>query len=337
MLVGVLVTACNPVPSPSPATPNLTSGTVAPSSVIPATSSPEVSSQGPAGKIAQTFAITATLVAARGDEVWYIRQGNVGAVVGHIAPGSATPVERPAGPYPTGIAATPDAVFLLESVPDTGKHGDARTNVVERLDPTTLKVVATAPVPGLPTDILVADDLVWVAGVGGDLRSFEAATLRQVWTGTLRGEGSGDLGESPGSIWLLNGSVQDDLFFVHRIDPAEPAHSMAFSVPGSGTTGALAVGERVWVSTPEDNARALIYPLTYDGTVGPSVSTPRPTKLAAGEGRLWWATQDGEVNRIDEQTLDRTLPISAGSFATDIAISDGRVWVAGEQLVKVMP
>lgn len=288
----------------------------------------------------RAFAVTATAVVADGDEVWYIR-GNMSdaGIVGHITSGADIPREVAAGPFPVALAVTSDGLYVLESMPDTGKQSDPRTDVLERLDRTTLQVVASAPVTALPTDVAVAGDLAWVAGTGGAVSSFDASTLAPRWKGTVTGRGVAALAADARSIWMLNGLTEDHVFLVHRWDAASPSSSATYRVPGSGDDGVLALGQRAWVETPDEEAvGSLIYPLAADGSIGHSLSTPRIAGLAAADGMLWWLTTEGEVNRIDETTLARADPVSVGvGQGIDIAVGSGRIWAAADALVLLTP
>ena len=126
--------------------------------------------------------------------------------------------------------------------------------------------------------------------------------------------------------------------------PAEPAHQrqLRFGRPYSLVVAAgsivvvLAGLLAIYLATRPDeeplvavpNSVAVIDPATNAVASVVSVGT-NPTSIVAGGGAVWTLnTGDGTISRLDVSTrhLSRTLP--AGYGASDIAFSDGRIWVA---------
>jgi outer membrane protein assembly factor BamB len=279
--------------------------------------------------------VTALAVTADGDDAWYVREDTPLGHVGHMPATGGPPFEVDAGPVPVDIAVGADALYLLEGIPDDDpRKGLPRVGVLEKLDRGTLRVVATTKVAGLPVDVLVDGDRVWVGGVDGAVASYDAGTLSPLASTKVSGAGSSVLAAGAGAIWIVNGVVEQHLHLVHRIDPATATELSTWSVPGDGVFGSVAVGGRVWVAAV-DEAESLVYPVSLDGAIAPPLRVPRIAALASDHRSLWWLSSGALLNRLDEATLVRSAPVDVGDAGQALAISGDRIWTASDDLVEL--
>jgi hypothetical protein len=344
----LLVAGCAPLPAPSSpvasgSTPTTSASAAVSSRVPPAptTSSPSPSGTTPAlpaATVSARWPIPATALAVEEHWIWYLRGDASGGVIGRLDPESGTRIERPAGPAPVAIASTPEAVFLLEGMPDTGSPNGPRSNAIERLDRETLAVLDSAPVSVAPTALAVVDDEVLVGGIRGSLQAFAASNLGTLWTITLPGHGSSSLAASTGAAWLLDGAVEDGAYLLNRVVTADGAPTGPAKVPGSGTDGLLALGNALWVAAVDlEGTRTMLYPVTPDGALGAPLSLPRISALAAREDAVWWLTAGGQVSRV--AAGKSAQPATIGESGLSLALApDGAAWVStGTEIVRLEP
>jgi hypothetical protein len=279
--------------------------------------------------------VTALAVTADGDDAWYVREDTPLGHVGHVPATGGPPVEVDAGPEPVDIAVGADSIYLLEGIPDDDpRKGLPRVGVLEKLDRGTLRVVATTKVAGLPVDVLVDGNRIWVGGIDGAVASYDAGNLARLASTRVSGAGSSSLAAGAGAIWLINGVVEQHVHLIHRIDPATASELSTWPVPGDGVFGSVAVGGRVWTAAV-DEADSLLYPVSLEGAVAPPLRLPRIAALATDPRSLWWLSSGALLNRLDEATLVRSVPVDVGDAGQALAISGDRVWTASEDLVEL--
>jgi hypothetical protein len=317
-----------PQPSPSGGEPS-----VRPSLAPPASIAQRV-------PLSDVFALEPTV-----NGVWYLRGEEGRARVGR-ADVNGSLLETDAGVAPVAIAATPNAVFVLEGSP-TLAGSEARTNVLERLDPATLQVVASTQVEGLGTDLVVADGRAWVATTNGKVSVFDAANLVKEGETQLEGKGPSSLAWSAGFVWVLNDRIGGDgstELLLHRVDSAMTSTSVAMTksvaMTNAGLPGVLMTGTRVWVGAGAPNsagAEGALYPFGFDLSPEAAVLVRRPVALAEGDDWLWSVTSAGELGALNVQTRASRATTSVGETAVDIVISGGHLWVASADLVVLDP
>ena len=102
----------------------------------------------------------------------------------------------------------------------------------------------------------------------------------------------------------------------------------AADLPGAPADVAVGSGS-VWVADPD--GQRIVRIDVGSGSVSDRIPIPgQPGRLAIGAGAVWVAsTIVGRVSRVDPETAELTqaIPLS-GARPTDIAFSDGAVWVA---------
>jgi outer membrane protein assembly factor BamB len=282
-------------------------------------------------KLGDVFAL-----AAASTGVWYLRGGEGRARVGR-AEVTGSVAEADAGPLPVSLAASDQALYVLEGMP-TQEIGGARTDVIERLDPHSLKVVASTPIPGLGTDVALAGGLVWVVTADGGLFAFDMTTVQQKRRVQLLGRGSAQLAGTADVIWILNGQIADDgssQLLLHHLNTAggEPS---TLSIGASTASGTLTVGQHVWVGgsgSEVGSGQGALYRFALDSDEEEQFAAPRSIALAEANGWLWWATPSGEVAAQNEGGNAQRAVVTVGATATDMVASGGRLWVASDDLV----
>jgi len=306
-----------PIPSPSPA-PSV-SPSIAPSAALPSPISvtPEatIANQQPIAMIAAGAALW-VMAPGRLDRI----DPKANAVSGSVALGPTTDLYNGLAANATGLWAT-----------------DSDAAVVYRVDPKTLKLVATIPAGLSSKGVFATDAGVWVADVhGGSVLRVNPKTNKVVATITV-----GPTGNS-GPNWLANGlgSIWVDIpnnDTIVRIDPV--TNKIQATIPASaGHTpcGGIAVGTTaVWITgCSVTSGMARIDPTT--NSAGAVVSLGgygyNPTLING----VPWVSVDtgnaatGRLVRIDPvtNTIDRVLvPGATFGGGGDIAVAAGSVWV----------
>jgi hypothetical protein len=291
----------------------------------------------PTGAVVARVEHAVTAVAADGADAWYVRDEGPEGRIGHVTIDAGRPIKAAAGPEPVAIAVGPKAIYVLEGVPDDApRKGLPRTGVLEELDRTTLRLVASARIPGLPVDVELDGDRVWVGGVTGWIGSVDAHTLERRTAANLTGQGSSVVAVGGGSVWMVNGVVARNLYLVHRIDPASGRDLSTWNVPGVGVFGLIAVGDRVWVGGWHGNDEYVLNPISFDGVPEAPVKVRPVAAMRAAGGSLWvLPTAPADLVRYDEASLARTEPVRIGDDGQDLAISGDHVWAASNDLVAL--
>lgn len=246
--------------------------------------------------------------------------------------------EERAGPQPVALVATSAATYVLEGRPETNPN-QPRVDVVERLDPATLKVTASVPVGALATDLAADGSSVWVVTVDGVLLGFDAQTLSPTARVQLQGDGPGRLEAGAGRVWVVNGSVDEagkTAIRIHGIDTRSGQETVSLAVPGDTVTAVLTVGENVWIATGTEAAGVgRAFAIDTDGSVGDQFRVPTPVAISQEGDRLWWASLDGRIGAFAPGGTTAVAPLQVGSGAADLVLSAGLVWVASDELVAL--
>lgn len=269
------------------------------------------------------------------DGVWYLRALGGQAWIGEASVERSMQEER-AGPQPVALAATSSAIYVLEGRPETNPN-QPRVDVVERLDPATLKVTASVSVGALATDLAADGSTVWVVTVDGALLGFDTQTLSPTARVQLQGDGPSRLGVGAGRVWVVNGSVDEagkTAIQIHGIDTRSGQETVSLTVPGDAVTAVLTVGEKVWVATGTGAAGlGRAFPIDTDGSVGDQFTVPTPVAISQEGDRLWWASLDGRVGAFAPDGTSAAAPLQVGSGAADLVLSSSLVWVASDDLI----
>ena len=218
---------------------------------------------------------------------------------------------------PTGIAASANAIWVVESDPGA-------TDVsVNRIDP---EFDAVGPavridnvVPGGPGAIAAHGNTVWVAPSSGLLTRLNPATA-QIVHRVDPNAGPTAIAVDNGVVWLTDNEANN----VTRIDPTGLQTPI---VVGNGPNGIAVGAGGVWVADSLDNTVVRIDPTTQ--SVKTTIAVGRlPTGVAVGAGSVWVADSgDGTVTRIDPRTNRVVARIAVGGSPQAITIANGRAWV----------
>lgn len=256
--------------------------------------------------------------------------------VGH-ASSDGSRREVPAGPAAVALAATPEALFILEGIP-TFQPNRARTHVLERVDPSALTVINDVRTRGLTTDLAVDGDSIWVVATNGVLTTYDAGSLTVRDERQLEGGGAARVVVSREALWVLNSTVSDDgatVLLLHRLDRASLGDEQIITIPDAISDADLALGDRVWVGAGRADAsgQGKLYAFGLDGSAYDPVTIARPVALSAGARWLWVASGDGSVEAVSVNLEGRLAPLTVGQGATDLAVVGTVVWIASDQLV----
>jgi virginiamycin B lyase len=215
------------------------------------------------------------------------------------------------------VAISPGAVWVGSTSPDA----------VNRIDPTTNRLVATVALPGEPcAGLAVGFGALWVPLCGKTPRLARVDLASNAVTeipGAGPPMGEGGITASPDSVWL----VIDKAGTLARIDPASGGIRQRVSLP-PGSYNPLYYRGVVWVTNVAGAAVAAVD--AASGAVRATVPTgPNPRFLAAGAGAIWTLDQgDGALTEIDARTRRpiRTVALGTPGHGGDIKFSRGVVW-----------
>ena len=320
--------ACSPTVPPR--SPTSASGSPSPSRspIGSVTSLPSVALPPPS--VVAHIALTGVVdIAPAADGVWYVRIDDSGGHVG-LATTTGSVREAPTGPAPAAIAEGTDAVYVAEGTSESGNA--MRTNVIERLDPQTLKVEAARAVMS-PTDVVISDRTVWVATTRTGLVAL-GPDLTEVATVALAGSGPAHAAASADRIWVLNGQADPPVHLLHAVSLRDRTDTTV-EIAGGGSFGALAVdGAGVWVGTLGAGA-GLGHLVQVDRNLAPrTVATiPAPADLAIFGDRVWWIGVDGQVGTLDPTTGTVGGAIDIGTTGACLTASVDAVWACADDLV----
>ena len=232
--------------------------------------------------VADTRAVSAvrgvlSSIAYAADQGWVVTYN--GTLVVMARTGSLTPItfERNGYGDVSDVAVTGSSIWVASQ----------RQRAVFKIDRTTLRLVASVPIPAVPLAVAVDGEAVWVAGFD---RSSNAGVLMQIdprhdtVSATIPLPGiPGDVAAGYGGVWV----TVDSRNAVWRIDPA--TSSVAQTIPVGHSPVAIAVGEgSVWVVNANDGTVSRIDPRTND-VAAPIRVGGSPRDVAVGSGRIWVA------------------------------------------------
>jgi hypothetical protein len=239
------------------------------------------------------------LAPATDGRAWFIGRGSPGEV-GLLSP-SGVVKRAPAGPAPVAVAAADGGVFVVEGRPDTGPANQARSDVLERLDPETMKVVATVRLPELVTAITAVPGSVWAIATDGTVTAYDAKTLAVVFTAHLAGAGAGSIASTGDNVWAAIGRVTDagvGQYAVARFDAASRERT-DMVVSGDGVSPlVVAAGGRAWLAYADGDVVDRLA-VSDGGDFVPIGQVAAPAGMVVIGETLWSAAIDGTVQMID--------------------------------------
>lgn len=339
VLVPVLLAACGSAVLPS-GTPTATG---APSTVVPP-ATPALSTITPVAAIAYT---DSGAIEFDGTVLWFV--GTSGRI-SRIDPATNT-----IG-VPT-IIFDPMSNDGAVAVNGAGLwFGNYDTNLVYRIDPATLTVVAKIPAGANPTGAGATDTAIWIANHrGGSVTRIDPATNAVVATITVSKPGPGGphgIGLGLGSVWVSAGNpgVLDTGSggTVVRIDPATNAITATIQIPPLGSAcGGFAISEQaVWMDSCGDQRNLIrIDPTTNKVVATIDIGGYGWTPVLIN-GAPWLAlsgirdTDPGRLLRIDpaSNTVDRVVSLGDAFKGGGLVVAAGSVWVtdvANNQVLRL--
>jgi hypothetical protein len=252
------------------------------------------------------------------------------AIIPFTAPRGATKIELGRG---ASAAAFGFGSVWVTNLPDVS---------VQRVDPSTNRMVATIPVRGVES-MAFGGGSAWTAGINGTLSRIDPSTNAVTGTSSV-GYGTESLTYGSGSLWVLQLPTSDvsDAGDLLRIDPATLRVTARITVHGYPHS-VVAVGPSIWVLQDFD-AIQRVDPAT-NGVAGASIQMQdRDTSMFAAGGSLWITSQEtGDLLKIDPVTgrIVRLIPLngeevaSGGNFAA--VPGDGVIWAYGSRCCAPLP
>jgi DNA-binding beta-propeller fold protein YncE len=227
----------------------------------------------------------------------------------------------PVGNTPTAIAASDEAVWVLNSNEGAG--------TISRIDPDTREVEATLSVPGTPRSLVTARGSLWVGTNEGQLfRIDPASDLVDERTRLPNAGKSTPFAPDNGAGWLTTGAgaVWAASFrAISRVDPA----TGALRAGRSAVWGPMAHGfGSLWVAYVGAVERLSANTLRRVATVD---VLARPVSVATGLGSVWVPQEDGgAIVRIEpsRNAVERTYEV--GGRSNSVAIGTDAAWATSD-------
>jgi virginiamycin B lyase len=216
---------------------------------------------------------------------------------------------------------------------------DYENNVVVRIDPVTLKVVASIPVGLQPLGVAVTVGSVWVADEHSEaVTRIDPATNKVVATipiGAAGAAGPQIMTAGPGGVWVGVPNMRE----VVRIDAA--SNRVGLSVPLDGAVASD--GTEVWIGVAEGpNGLAQVVRVDPDsGKVITAVDLDATdiSYLAMGLGSVW-ALAGGGLFRIDTATGRVVGHLDLQGEGGNVLVAGGAVWVTADgqpYVLRILP
>jgi predicted Ser/Thr protein kinase len=190
---------------------------------------------------------------------------------------------------PLTVAAGHDAVWAGMTTPDP-----ATPDALVRIDPRTLRVTGTYPIPDGVHALVATPSGIWIVHrFQPALSRFDPATEKITKRVAVGQTVPGDAAYSRGVVWVT--SPKEDT--VSRVDD-KSARKVSSGV-GRRPTGIAARGDQIWVTSNIDHTVTRINPKTSE-PVGDAVRVPlNPYALAITADSVWLtAVGTGEIARV---------------------------------------
>jgi hypothetical protein len=245
-----------------------------------------------------------------------------------------------AGPAPTAIAASTNAVFVAEGEPDTGPPGQPRTQVLERLDPTSLAVERSVAAPSV-VDVTLTPGLVWTVTTSGLVVAYDDTALAKRWSFQLDGRGRASVSADSNQVWAVIGSIDDagsGHYVVGRIDAATGVAMEPIEVPGDGVGPTIIAGRPAWLAIADDPIHDRLYAMNLDGSLHEVGSIPPPAGMSRDDQAIWSLGVDGSITIFDASSGERITSGAARSSGAALAVSGDAAYLAiGDQVDVLEP
>jgi YVTN family beta-propeller protein len=280
------------------------------------------------GALAVTMAVAAELLGGATIQAW-----NAPAVAEMLPANSVSVLDDagsvlasiPVGTNPTAVAASRDAIWVVNAGDDT----------VSRVNPSTHSVQQVIGVGHDPRALAVTGDDLWVTNFADGTVSRINVIADQVVDTIQVGSNPYAVAAGPAGLWVANSGDNT----IQRINTSSGVPGHPIDV-GDGPDG-LAVDETsIWVA----NGRAGTV-MHIDSRTGAPMSPPipvgsGPSGMARVGAQLWVANELSQnVSRIDVAT-GRATSIDVGDGPTSVAFLAGAIWVAEKysgELLRIDP
>ncbi len=217
------------------------------------------------------------------------------------------------GERPGGTVASDEALWVTNTGADTVSQISLATQTVTRI----------IDVGRAPIGIAATDGRVWVANSGSrTVTQIDTATSRVV-NNVLVGNGPTAIAAGAGYVWVANAGDSS----IVKIDPASA--TVIERIPVAARPTAIAAGDLgVWVASADNASLTRIDPTTGVTVAAPISLSGLPVGVALQGEKVWVATTDGKVARINptDNSVDDT--VNLGAPITSIVVAQDAVWIA---------
>lgn len=288
----------------------------------------------PIGTVTSKVSVGPTTVALASDAgAWFGTVGDHDGKIGFATPSGKV---RTAKTLPV-VALAEDAEGLYAAEIALDPHGGTAESRIEKLNPLTLKTVATRSVVD-PTGLAVSGDDLWVATADGVLYRLRTKDLSITARIPLSGTDWATIVVAGGSVWVHN-SPHGHGHLIHRFDPADPTDIPTDPDAGSGAGALVANGDGVYAFLQSDAvASGRVLRIDASGMLGSADVPGAPGAMTLLGSSLWWVSADGTAGRLDGDLSATGTPITVGTEATCVTAGAGYIWICtSEGLVLVQP
>ena len=224
------------------------------------------------------------------------------------------------------IGKTADWVLVTD---DSVWVGGSKPYSVQRIDPSTNKIVAKIRLPGEAcSGLAFGFGSVWVPVCGKhpslarvDVNTNAISAMLPISTAGAEG----GITASSDSIWI----VPDKKGTLTRIDPRSNAVRQRIAIP-PGSYNPLFSGGMIWITGVDSNVLTVVDASSGDVLASLPVG-PKPRFLTSGNGSVWTLNQgDGTITRVDASTKKLTATIHVGipGVGGEICYGADSVWTA---------
>jgi virginiamycin B lyase len=217
------------------------------------------------------------------------------------------------------VLVTDDAVWV----------GGSKPYSVQRIDPSTNKIVAKIRLPGEAcSGLAFGFGSVWVPVCGKSARLARVDVNTNEISAILPfGTAGAEAGitASSDSIWI----VPDKKGTLARVDPRSNTIRQRISIP-PGSYNPIFSDGMIWITGVDNDVLTIVDASTGDVLTSLPVG-PRPRFLTSGGGSIWTLNQgDGTVSRVDTSTrkVTATIPVGIPGVGGEICYGADSVWTA---------
>jgi peptide/nickel transport system substrate-binding protein len=216
---------------------------------------------------------------------------------------------------PVGMAATPDGIWVANSVDRSVTHVSESGGT------------ETIPVGPGPIAVAAGGGFIWVANAdASSVSRVSPETGGEVGERIQVGNGLSAIAYGANALWVAN-SVDGTVW---RVDPSSGRKTLEVQV-GPALRGLAVTDDAVWVTSETSGTLTRIDPGT--GVIVRVVRVGNgPVALGVDVGAVWVANgPDNTVARVDVSSGDITATEPVGRAPRSVAIAGGRVFVANEE------